>query len=317
MNERPEITVVIPLYNEEGSIHELHRRLTEVFEQQGRPWEILFIDDGSTDGSYEKLNDIATHDPRVELIKFRRNFGKAAALDAGFKHARGSVIITMDADLQDEPQEIPKFLKELESGSDLVSGWKKVRHDPLDKTLPSRVFNFVVSRVSGLRLHDFNCGFKAYRAEVIRELDIYGEMHRFIPALAFWRGFTVSEVIVKHHPRLYGKSKYGVSRLVKGLFDLLTIVLITRYITRPLHLFGSLGAALASLGFLVLFYLTVLWFLGYGPIGTRPLLFFGLLLVFVGVQFVSTGLLGELIIRNQQTAKPDYVIEKIERPHRL
>jgi glycosyltransferase involved in cell wall biosynthesis len=248
----------------------------------------------------------------VGVVHFRRNFGKAAALDAGFRRARGQIIFTMDADLQDDPNEIPNFLAKLEEGNDVVSGWKKKRNDPLGKTLPSKLFNFTVSRASGLRLKDFNCGFKAYRSEAVQGLGLYGELHRYIPVLVHFRGFRVAEIAVVHHPRTSGSSKYGVERLVKGFFDLLTVLLITRYRTRPLHLFGGVGLVFALIGFSCLAYLTVIWFLGH-RIGTRPLLSFGVLMVLVGVQLVSTGLLGEMISSTQVGVQPHYEI-RAERP---
>jgi len=310
---RPEISVVVPFLDEEGSLEELHARLTQVLGGIGRPYEIVFVNDGSRDRGPATVDALAEKDPHVGVVHFRRNFGKAAALDAGFRRARGAVVFTMDADLQDDPSEIPNFLAKLDEGYDLVSGWKKKRHDPLGKTLPSKLFNFVVGWASGLKLNDFNCGFKAYRAEAIQDLDLYGELHRYVPVLVHFRGYRVSQIAVQHHARKTGVSKYGVERLVKGFFDLLTVMLITRYRARPLHLFGGVGLVFAAAGFLCLAYLTVIWFMGYG-IGTRPLLLLGVLLMLVGVQLVSTGLLGEMIGTTQATEKPHYVVRDERRP---
>lgn len=292
---RPRLSVIIPFFNEEDSLRELHERLSEVLGELGETYEIVFIDDGSTDKGPSVIKDIASEDATVGFVRFRRNFGKSAALDAGFKRARGEVIITMDADLQDDPAEIPNLLEALESQElDLVSGWKKKRHDPLGKRIPSKLFNFVVRRLTGLQLNDFNCGLKAYRRESVDGLAVYGELHRYLPVLVNARGFRVGEIPVVHHPRRFGSSKYGFERMARGLFDLLTVILLTRYRTRPLHLFGFVGLTFSFIGFCCLAYLTVLWFTGVG-IGHRPLLMLGLLLMVVGVQLVSTGLLGEMI----------------------
>jgi glycosyltransferase involved in cell wall biosynthesis len=303
----PQITVVVPFLDEEGSLEELYARIAQVLDGLGRSFEILFVDDGSRDRSAAIVDAIAERDPRVGVVHFRRNFGKAAALDAGFKRARGSVVFTMDADLQDDPNEIPNFLAKLDEGWDLVSGWKQKRHDPLGKTLPSKLFNLVVSKASGLALRDFNCGFKAYRSETVKGLDLYGELHRYVPVLVHFRGFRVTQIAVIHHPRTSGVSKYGIERMVKGFFDLLTVLLITRYRSRPLHLFGGVGLAFGVAGFACLAYLSVLWFLGH-PLSNRPLLLFGVLLVMVGVQLTSTGLLGEMISSTQVTDKPHYEV---------
>jgi len=224
------------------------------------------------------LRQLSSARPQVAVIQFRRNFGKAAALDAGFRAASGDVVFTLDGDLQDDPAEISRFLDMLDQGYDVVSGWKETRRDPLDKRAPSKFFNFVVSRLSGLKLHDFNCGFKAYRAEAVRDLSLYGELHRFIPVLLHWRGFRVGEVPVRHRPRRHGRSKFGAARLFTGAMDLLTVILNTRYQTRPLHIFGAAGVLIGASGFAILSYLTVLWFLDAGAIGTRPLFFLGILL---------------------------------------
>lgn len=305
---QPDISVVIPLFDEEGTLEELHGKLTTVLVRLGRVYEILFVDDGSRDRSAKIIDSIAARDPAVGLVRFRRNFGKSAALDAAFKRVRGRFIVTMDADLQDDPEEIPRLLDTLEERElDLVSGWKKKRHDPLGKTMPSKLFNWTVRTLTGLTLNDFNCGLKIYRAEAVDGLDLYGELHRYIPVLVAWRGFSVGEIAVTHHPRKWGHSKYGIERMAKGFFDLLTVILLTRYRRRPLHLFGWAGLTMSLLGFGCLAYLTALWFLGMGPIGTRPLLFLGLLLVMVGVQLVSTGLLGEMI-NSTRTVERGYTI---------
>jgi len=309
-----DLTVVVPCFNEIEALGELHRQLTFVLREGGLEFEILFIDDGSTDGSGEMLNELCSRDPQVGLITFRRNFGKAAALDAGFRRARGDVVVTLDADLQDQPTEIPRLLQKLGEGVDLVTGWKRDRKDPLSKTIPSSIFNATVRLVSRLPLHDLNSGLKAYRAVVVENLHLYGEMHRFIPVLAHWQGFSVAEIPVEHRERPYGRSKYGLARLGKGFFDLLTVMLNTRFQARPLHLFGWIGSAIGAVGSLILVYLVILWFLGRGPIGNRPLLLFGALMVMVGIQLVSTGLLGELITREQQAEKPTYVIRSFVRP---
>lgn len=304
---RPRVSVVVPLLDEEGTLEELHAKLTAVLTRLGRPYEILFVDDGSRDGSPRILKKLAASDPAVGYLRFRRNFGKSAALDAAFRRARGEIVITMDADLQDDPEEVPRLIAALEEGElDLVSGWKQKRHDPLGKTLPSKLFNFTVRKLTGLTLNDFNCGLKAYRAEALDGLDLYGELHRYIPVLVAWRGFSVGELAVTHHPRKWGRSKYGVERMAKGFFDLLTVILLTRYRRRPLHLFGWAGLVMFLLGFGCLAYLTVLWFLG-NAIGGRPLLILGVLLVTVGVQLISTGLLGEMI-NSTRAVEPGYTI---------
>ncbi len=292
------LSVVVPLYNEAESLPELVPRLEAVAERvAGQAYEIWLVDDGSTDGSFELIRRFHQRNPRVRGIRFRRNYGKSAALAVGFAEAQGQYVVTLDADLQDEPEEIPRLLAKLDEGYDLVSGWKKQRQDPLSKTLPSKLFNAVVSLASGIRLHDFNCGLKAYRREVVKALQIYGEMHRYIPALAHWEGFRVTELPVRHHRRKYGRSKFGASRFIKGFLDLLTVLFTTRFIKRPLHLFGTVGVLFAAVGFLIDAYLAVEWALRRTALSNRPLLFFGLGLIIVGVQLISLGLLGELIVR--------------------
>jgi glycosyltransferase involved in cell wall biosynthesis len=313
---RPDVSVLVPFLNEEGTLEALYDKLRGVLEAHVASWEVVFLNDGSTDRGPGIIDALSERDRRVGVVHFRRNFGKAAALDAGFRRARGRVVFTMDADLQDDPEEIPNFLSKLEEGYDLVSGWKRKRHDPLGKTLPSKVFNFVVGRVSGIRLNDFNCGFKAYRYEAVDGLDLYGELHRYVPVLVHWRGFRVTQIPVQHHPRQSGVSKYGVERMVKGFFDLLTVLLITRYRARPLHLFGGTGLVTGLLGFGFLAYLAVGWFLGH-PIGARPLLFLGVLMVLVGVQLVSVGLLGEMISSTQVALRPHYQVRSERLPASL
>ncbi|MDD3926704.1 MAG: glycosyltransferase family 2 protein, partial [bacterium] len=253
------LSLVIPVYNEEDALPHLYQALKKVLSEQNYDYEIIFVDDGSRDGSRQVLRSLRQEDPRIRIIAFRRNFGKAAALDCAFKSACGRIIVTMDADLQDEPGEIPRFLSKLDEGYDLVSGWKFKRYDPVSKTLPSKLFNRVTAAMSGLDLHDFNCGFKAYRREVVQEIELYGELHRYIPVLAHWRGFKVAEIEVEHHPRLYGTSKYGWERFARGFFDLLTVTLLTKYIRRPLHFFGSIGAVMSSAGILIGLYMSALW----------------------------------------------------------
>lgn len=304
-----EISVVIPTYNEEQSLMPLHREITDVLRRLGRPYEIIFVNDGSTDGSIAILEELSLIDPMVEVIHLRRNFGKAMALSAGFGEARGKIVITMDADLQDNPTEIPRFIAGIEAGFDLVSGWKYERHDPLSKTLPSKLFNKVVAKTTGLPLHDFNCGFKAYSRELVDNIQIYGELHRYIPALAHGDGFRVSEIKVDHRPRKHGKSKYGWERYTRGLLDLLTVLFVTRYTKKPLHLFGSVGLLSMFLGLIVNSYLAVLRFSGQA-IGHRPLLILGVLLMVLGVQFVSTGLLGEMLARSQKHDGRSYIARR-------
>ncbi len=290
-----DLSLVIPVYNEEESLTQLHREIHTALAPLGLTYEIIFVDDGSTDGSWSVIVNLAQEDPHVRGIRFRRNFGKAAALTAGFRAARGRYVITLDADLQDDPAEIPRFLSTLEEGWDVVSGWKFPRRDPWTKTVPSRIFNWATRTLTGVHLHDFNCGFKAYRAEVVREVRIYGMLYRYIAVLAHWRGFRVTEIKVHHRPRRYGKSKFGVGRFAVGFFDLITVLFLTQYTWRPLHLFGSLGLTSLGLGTLINLYLTLLWFTGHRPIGNRPLLTLGVLLMIIGVQFISFGLLGEMI----------------------
>ena len=293
------ISVVVPVHDEERSVALLHDELGSALDPLGEPWEVVFVDDGSTDGTFGALTRLhAAHDG-VCVVRLRRNFGKAAALQAGFEAAQGEIVVTIDGDLQDDPAEIPRLLAKLEEGFDLVSGWKTKRRDPLSRRIPSRIFNAVTGRLSGLRLHDLNCGLKAYRAEVVRGLRIYGELHRFIPVLAHYRGFRVAELPVNHRPREHGRSRYGVERYVRGFLDLLTVTFMGRYRHRPLHLFGGLGLLLGAAGTLLLGYLTVLKLTG-EAIGHRPLLTLGVLLVVVGVQLVSLGLVSELVASHHE-----------------
>jgi glycosyltransferase involved in cell wall biosynthesis len=293
---RPHVTVVVPLFNEAESLPELHQRLTAVLGPFGGGYELIFVDDGSRDESLAVLQNLAANDVHLRIISFRRNFGKSAALATGFRAARGRFVITMDSDLQDDPAEIPGLIAKLEEGFDLVSGWKKTRHDPVfSKNLPSKLFNRVTSRLSGIHLHDFNCGLKAYRNEVVKDLPVYGELHRFLPVLAFKLGYRITEIPVQHHARKYGKTKFGMNRFVNGFFDLLTVLFISDYNRAPLHLFGSMGLFCGFIGFLVNLYLSIGWFRGV-PIGNRPLLFLGILLMVIGVQFFSFGLIAEKMV---------------------
>jgi glycosyltransferase involved in cell wall biosynthesis len=290
-----DVSVLVPVKDEEESVRELATRVTAVLDRLGRSFELIFIDDGSGDGTVQRIREAHAVDSRVKLVRLRRNFGKAAALSAGFDQCRGRIIITMDGDLQDDPDEIPRFLETLEEKDlDLVSGWKHQRRDPVSKRLPSLVYNWVTRRVAGVDLHDFNCGFKAYRREVLEQISVYGELHRYIPVLASRRGFTIGEIPVNHHPRRHGVSKYGWDRLYKGLLDLLTVLFITRYTRRPLHLFGAAGLIFLALGFGINLYLAILW-VGGEFLSNRPLLLLGVLLMLLGIQTLTTGLLGEMI----------------------
>ena len=293
------ISIVVPVHDEERSLEPLYEELRAVLDPLGRSWEAIFVDDGSTDSSFAALTRVHDAADNVKVVRLRRNFGKAAALAAGFRHASGDVVVTIDADLQDDPLEIPRLLAKLDEGFDLVSGWKAQRRDPLSRRIPSRIFNAVVGRVSGLRLHDLNCGLKAYRADVVRNLRIYGELHRFLPVLAHDRGYRVAELPVNHRPREHGRSRYGVERYLRGFLDFLTVWFMGRYRHRPLHLFGGLGLSLSGIGTVLLVYLTVLKLSG-EAIGHRPLLTLGVLLVVVGLQFFSLGLLSELITSHHE-----------------
>jgi glycosyltransferase involved in cell wall biosynthesis len=288
------ISVVVPICNEERSVALLYEELQAALDPLEREWEAVFVDDGSSDGSFAALTRLHARTANVRVVRLRRNFGKAAALAAGFAHATGDVVVTIDGDLQDDASEIPRLLAKLDEGFDLVSGWKTERRDPLTRRLPSRLFNWTASRVAGIRLHDMNCGLKAYRAEVVRGLTLYGELHRFIPVLAHERGFRVAELPVNHRPRAHGRSRYGMERYLRAFLDLLTVSFMGRYRHRPLHLFGGIGLVLGTIGFGVLVYLTALKLAG-NAIGHRPLLTLGVLLVVVGMQFFSLGLLGELV----------------------
>ncbi len=295
--ERYKISIIVPLYNEEESLQPLYEKIMEVFDEMGNPdYELIFVDDGSTDNSLNIIKELSEKDNNVKYISFRKNYGKSAALSLGFSNATGKIVITMDADLQDDPAEIPNLIAKINEGYDLVSGWKKKRYDPFIKKYSSRLFNYITGLMSGIKLHDFNCGLKAYRAEVVKSIKVYGEMHRYLPVLARWQGFTVSEIPVKHHARKYGKTKFGVSRFFKGFVDLITVMFTTRYTKRPMHLFGFLGALSFFIGFLISLYLSYEWYFHKVALSNRPLLFLGMLLIIVGIQFFSTGLLGEFMV---------------------
>ena len=297
------LSVVIPAYNEKSSLEPLYAELSEVADEVGGDWEFLFIDDGSTDGSWDVIRHLSERDRRVRAVRLRRNFGKSAALSAGFESAVGNLVFTLDADLQDDPHEIPRFLSEIEKDLDVVSGWKKVRYDPWHKVLPSRLFNRAVSWLTGVHLHDHNCGFKCYRREIFQEVRLYGEMHRFVPVLAGARGYRIGELVVRHRPRRHGRSKYGWGRIPKGLLDLFTVKFLTGFGQRPLHLMGSLGLAFFFLGGAGIVLLTAAWIITRLPfldledvhLTERAIFFYSIIALLLGSQFMSIGFLAELM----------------------
>ena len=312
--DTPRLSVVVPAYNEAESLPELHRELVAALTALHMTWEILYVDDGSRDGTDRAIEAICSADPRARGILLSRNFGKSAALATGFKAVRGEFVCTMDADLQDDPNELPKLFAALEQGYDLVSGWKVKRLDPVTKRWPSKLFNMVTSQVAGVKLHDFNCGFKLYRREVVEALEVYGELHRFLPALSHWRGFRVGEVGVNHRARRYGQSKFGASRFVNGFLDLLTAAFISTSALKPLHVFGRIGLLFLLTGFGLGVWFVAQWLHG-DPLRVRPLMLFGAACVLLGIQFILMGLLGEMIAH--QSARDDYPVRRrfnLDRP---
>jgi glycosyltransferase involved in cell wall biosynthesis len=306
------VSVVIPVYNEKESLRPLAAEVLPILRALGRRAEVVFVDDGSTDGSTAVLEELAAQEAEVRVVILRRNFGKGAALMAGFRHAEGDAVVTMDADLQDDPAEIPRMLGALEAGADLVSGWKADRRDPWTKRAASKVFNGVTNKLSGLALHDLNCGLKAYRAEVVKSLSLSGDLYRYIPVMAVGEGFRVEEMAVNHRPRKFGVSKYGIERYVRGFLDLLTIMFIGRFRWRPMHLFGGLGLIFTIVGIGISLYLTIIKILGHS-IGQRPLLQLGVLLTVVGVQLFTIGFVSEMIQRNHLRRDVDEVTARIDR----
>tara|TARA_A100001011_G_scaffold192071_1_gene200739 strand:- start:1299 stop:2219 length:921 start_codon:yes stop_codon:yes gene_type:complete len=294
------LSIVIPVFNEEESIPELYLQIKDALKGESE-YEIIFIDDGSSDNSKKNINALINQDSNVRLISFYRNFGKSAALSEGFKHVSGDIIITMDADLQDDPNEITNLINKLNEGFDLVSGWKKKRHDPWTKTLPSKVFNFVTRLLTGVKIHDFNCGLKAYRSSVVKSIEIFGGRHRYIPALAGQKKFSVSEIIVNHRPRVHGETKYGGSRIFHGFFDLLTILFLNKYTQQPLHFFGAIGFVAFSFGFFIQIIVLYYKFALLESFSKHiALLLLGIVFIIVGIQFFSIGLLGEIMARHSQ-----------------
>lgn len=301
------LSIVVPLFNEEESLTLLANEIRKALKPVEIVYEVIFVDDGSTDGSLKVIKEICRQDKRFRYVSFRKNYGKSAALQVGFTHVTGDVVVTMDADLQDDPNEVPNLLKKLDEGFDLVSGWKKTRHDPFIKKHSSKFFNFVTRLMSGIKIHDFNCGLKAYRREVVDNIKVYGELHRYMPVLADWEGYTVAEIPVTHHARRYGKTKFGISRFFKGFIDLITVIFSTRYIKRPMHFFGFFGALSFFIGLIVNAVLTYDWIAGHS-LSNRPMLFLGMLLIIVGIQLFSVGLLGEMVVRNSVDEK-EYIIK--------
>lgn len=294
----PYLTLVVPIYNEEESIPTLYARLTEELEALEHNYEIIAVDDGSRDRSFALLRDLAATDPRMHVVRFRRNFGQTAAFSAGFDRARGEVVITIDADLQNDPADIGHLLAKLDEGYDVVSGWRARRQDPfLNRRLPSQIANRIISWSTGVYLHDYGCSLKAYRTEVLHNIQLYGELHRFIPAIASWQGVAVAELPVNHHPRRFGKTKYGIGRTIRVVLDLLTVRFLLSYGTRPMHIFGLFGLGSMALGMVISVYLIALKFLYSEALAERPLLLLGMLLIILGVQFISIGLIGELVVR--------------------
>jgi glycosyltransferase involved in cell wall biosynthesis len=309
--ERLAYSIVVPVYDEEQSLPLLYEQLTTQLQALGQPYEIIFVDDGSRDGSFKVLQELHRQDQAVKVIRFRRNFGKTPALTAGFQRCRGDVIFTLDGDLQDDPTEIPAFLAKLDEGYDLVSGWKFPRHDPISKTLPSKLFNKTVAWTTGVSLHDMNCGFKAYRREVIEELRLYGELHRFIPVIAAGRGFRVAEIKVRHHPRKYGVSKFGARRFARGFLDLLTVLFLMTYLRTPLRLFGTLGFLSLLAGFVIDLYLVILKFAANDQISRHPLLFLGIVLMIFGLSMILTGFQSEMIRHFSYNPRQEYSIRQV------
>jgi len=294
----PRISVVIPGLNEADSLPELSARIAQTLDGKYE-WELIFVDDGSTDESWAVMTRLSQENERVRAVRLRKNFGKAMALSAGFSRARGEIVVMMDADLQDDPAELPKFIKAVDDGIDVVVGWKVKRHDPTNRLVLTRIFNATVRYVTGVKLHDMNCGFKAYSREVVKTVPIYGDLFRFIPALAAWEGFRVGEVPITHHARKHGTSRYGLERILRGFFDLLSIAFLTKYSRRPMHLFGFVGLLMGSVGVAIDLYLSILWLMGQ-KIGDRPLLAFGTMLIVLGLQFFSTGFIGEYLTYTNQ-----------------
>jgi glycosyltransferase involved in cell wall biosynthesis len=310
--ERPTLSIVIPAYEEAESLPELAERIRAACQEADLSFRAWIIDDGSRDETWDVVRGLHDEDPRVVGLRFQRNYGKSAALAVGFEHVEAPYVVTMDADLQDEPAEIPALVEKLEAGDyDLVSGWKKHRKDPLTKTIPSRFFNWVTRLISGLPLHDFNCGLKVYRREVVKNVNVYGELHRYIPLLAKWAGYNrVAEKPVQHHPRKYGTTKFGTKRFVKGFLDLITVVFLTRYAVRPMHFFGTLGTITFGTGFVINLWLSIDKLVFGNALGDRPLLLLGLLLILFGAQMFTTGLLGEMIIQPRMEDTDSYVVEE-------
>lgn len=308
------LSVIVPIYNEEGNIEQVYSALKAVLQNHGRPYEIVFIDDGSKDDSYRILAGLKENDSFCRVIRFRRNFGQTAALSAGFAYAHGDVVVTMDGDLQNDPSDIPSLLAKIEEGYDVVSGWRVARKDKfLTRRVPSICANWLISRITGVKLHDYGCTLKAYRREVAQNIDLYGEMHRFIPAMASWMGVSVTEIPVNHHPRVYGKSKYGLSRTLRVFLDLITVKFLLSYATKPLQIFGTLGFLSAVAGFALGAYLSIDKLVMGNRLSDRPLLLLAILLTLVGIQFISMGLLGEMMVRiyHEGQKKPTYVIKEI------
>jgi len=311
-----DVSVVVPAFEEEESLPELARQIRAACEEADLSFEVWFIDDGSRDGTWEVIQEIHAGDARFTGLRFRRNYGKSAALAAGFERVRGRYVITMDADLQDDPAEIPPLVAMLhDDGYDLVSGWKQKRHDPLGKTIPSRFFNFITRLVSGIKLHDFNCGLKAYHHDVVKHIRVYGEMHRYIPLLAKWEGYDrIGEKVVQHRARKFGRTKFGLERFLRGFLDLVSVAFLTRFAARPLHFFGMLGSLAFLGGFLISLWLSIDKIFFGKPLSDRPLLLLGALLILLGAQLFSTGLLGDMFIRRRMEEAPNYHIAEATEP---
>lgn len=301
--------MVVPVLEEAESLPELADQIRSVCDGNDYSFEVLFVDDGSRDASWHVIQEIHERDPRFGGIRFRRNYGKSAALDIGFERAIGTYVVTMDADLQDDPAEIPRLIGRLEEGYDLVSGWKKERQDPFSKRAPSKFFNLVTRAISGIDLHDFNCGLKAYRREVVKSVHVYGELHRYIPLLAKWEGYgRISELVVQHRPRRYGSTKFGLDRFIKGFLDLISVVFLTRFAARPMHFFGTFGTLAFLAGFIISLWISIDKIVFGNPIGDRPLLLLSSLMIIVGVQMFTTGLLGEMMIKREMERTGAYQV---------